>query len=94
MSLEFINQDHDADDNMLAEYDFSHAVQGKHYPVYQQGYAVVVHKADGTTETRAFALPEGTVVLEPDVRTYFLTSEAVNQALRGLIALIPSPQPI
>jgi hypothetical protein len=28
-------------------------------------------------------------MLEPDVREYFPDSEAVNEALRGLIALIP-----
>jgi len=55
----------------------------------QHGYQVIVHKTDGTTEVRDLALPEGMVVLDPDVRTYFPDSETVNRALRGLIDLIP-----
>ncbi len=77
------------DDEMLPEYDFSDGIRGKHYRAYQRGYQVVVHKMDGTTETRDFALPEGTVILAPDVRTYFPDSETVNRALRGLIDLLP-----
>jgi hypothetical protein len=50
---------------------------------------VVVHKADGTTEARDFALPEGKTVLDPDVRVYFADSEAVHRTLRELIHLIP-----
>ncbi|MEI2611179.1 MAG: hypothetical protein V9G20_21315 [Candidatus Promineifilaceae bacterium] len=38
-------------------------------------------------ETRV--LEEQTIVLEPDVQEYFPDSEAVNRALRSLIALIP-----
>jgi hypothetical protein len=41
------------------------------------------------SEVRDFALPEGTVVLDPDVRAYFPDSEAVNRTLRGLISLMP-----
>ena len=79
-----------ADENgMLPEYDFSEGVRGKHYRAYQHGYQVIVHKTDGTTEVRDLALPEGMVVLDPDVRTYFPDSETVNRALRGLIDLIP-----
>ena len=74
---------------MLPEYDFSSGVRGKHYQAYQNGYRVVVHKMDGTTEERDFALSEGAILLDPDVRAYFPDSEAVNRALRGLIELVP-----
>lgn len=74
---------------MLPEYDFSEGVRGKHYRAYQRGYQVIVHKIDGTTETRDFALPAGAIILAPDVRTYFPDSETVNRALRGLINLLP-----
>ncbi len=76
------------EDDMAPEYDFSGGVRGKHALAFQRGYKVIIHKADGTTEEREFALPEGTVVLDPDVREYFPDSEAVNRALRGLIELI------
>lgn len=82
-----------ADDEMLPEYDFSGGVRGKHYQAYQRGYQVIIHKTDGTTEVRDFALPEGVVVLEPDVRAYFPDSEAVNRTLRGLISLMPQHKP-
>jgi len=71
--------------------DFSNSVRGKHAQAYQRGYEVVVHKMDGTTEVRDFAMPEGSVVLAPNVRTYFPNAEMVNRALRGLIDLLPQP---
>ena len=77
------------EDEMLPEYDFSNGVRGKHYQAYQQGHRVIIHKADGTTVVEEFFLPEGAVLLDPEVRAYFPDSEAVNRALRGLIALIP-----
>jgi hypothetical protein len=76
------------DDEMLPEYDFSGGVRGKHSRAFQRGYKVTIYKADGTTEVRDFGLPEGTVVLDSDVREYFPDAEAVNTALRGLIRLI------
>jgi len=79
----------DETDDMLPEYDFSGGVRGKHYRAYQRGYKIIVHKGDGTTEERDYTLPEGAVMLDPDVRAYFPDAEAVNSALRGLIKLIP-----
>jgi hypothetical protein len=77
------------EDGMLPEYDFSKGVRGKHHQAYRQGYQVIVHKIDGTTEVRDFALPEGAIVLDADVRAYFPDSETVNRTLRELIHLIP-----
>jgi len=88
MNREFKQQATD-NDEMLPEYDFSGGVRGKHYQAYRRGYQVIVHKMDGTTEVRDFALPEGVVILDPDVRVYFPDSEAVNRTLRGLIGLMP-----
>ena len=59
-----------ADDEILPEYDFSGGVRGKHYQAYQRGYQAIVHKADGTTEVRDFALPEGAVVLDPKTTAF------------------------
>lgn len=80
-------------EDMRVEYDFSSmkgAVRGKYYKAYRAGHNVVIHKADGTASVQYFKLEEGAVMLEPDVRKYFSSSESVNKALRSLIAIIPS----
>ena len=71
---------------MRAEYDFSTGVRGKHYKAYRQGHLVKVEKQDGSTEVHYFALEEGSVMLDPDIRQHFPDSESVNKALRSLIA--------
>ena len=73
-------------DEMRAEYDFSDGVRGKHYKAYRQGHLVKVEKQDGSTEVHYFALEEGSVMLDPDIRQHFPDSESVNKALRSLIA--------
>ena len=80
----------DDDDEMQPEYDFSNGVRGKHQRAFQQGYRVLIHHQDGMTEERDYRLPEGAVLLDPDVQQYFRDTAAVNRALRGLIALIPT----
>lgn len=75
--------------DMLPEYDFSQGTRGKHYKAYREGHEVKVHKSDGTTVVQCFKLEEGAVMLESDVRKYFPDSDAVNNALRSLIQLIP-----
>jgi len=87
------SKQHPDDDEMLPEYDFSEGVRGKHYQAYQRGYQVIVHKTDGTTEIRDSALPEGVIILDPDVREYFPDSKVVNRTLRGLISLLPQHAP-
>jgi hypothetical protein len=85
------NEMHNSSDSdaMEPEYDFSRGVRGKHANAIKQGYQVIVHKLDGTTEERMFTLPEGVITLDPDVQAYFPDSDTVNRALRSLIALIP-----
>jgi hypothetical protein len=56
----------------------------------RQGYTTVLHHKDGTKEVTHYRPLPGTVQLAPDVQTYFPDAEAVNTALRGLIALIPT----
>lgn len=76
---------------MLPEYDFSgkKGIQGKYYQAYRQGHTVRVIQEDGSATTQYFTLEDGAVLLAPDVQRYFPDSESVNQALRGLIQLIP-----
>ena len=77
-------------DDMRAEYDFTGGVRGKHYRDMQAGYTITIHKADGSTVVKEVKPQTGTVVLEPDVQSYFPDSESVNTALRSLISLIPA----
>lgn len=87
-----VHQDpQDLQGDMAPEYDFTHGVRGKHAQAMRNGYTMVIHRGDGTTEVREVAPRPGTVVLDPDVRAYFPDSEAVNRALRGLISLVPQP---
>ncbi len=87
--FEEINNEVTKRDEMRPEYDFSGGVRGKHYRAYRRGHQVKIHQSDGSVIVQNFKLEEGAVFLEPDVQVYFPTSEAVNEALRGLIALIP-----
>jgi len=77
--------------DMLPEYDFSgkKGVRGKYYQAYRQGHTVRVIQEDGSATSQYFTLEDGAVLLAPDVRKYFPDSDSVNQALRGLIQLIP-----
>ncbi len=80
------NEREDREDVGIApEYDFSQGVRGKHAMAMRDGYTMVIHHSDGTTEVRDVTPRPGTVVLDPDVRAYFPNSEAVNRALRSLI---------
>ncbi|MCP4167012.1 MAG: hypothetical protein GY759_14145 [Chloroflexi bacterium] len=77
---------------MLPEYDFSEmsgGIRGKYFQAFREGHTVRILKEDGSVEVHYFTLEEGAIMLEPDVREYFQDSDAVNQALRGLIALVP-----
>ena len=49
----------------------------------------MVYHADGTREITTILSLEGSIVLDPDVQAYLPDTEAVNTALRGLIALRP-----
>lgn len=49
----------------------------------------IAGKKDGSCVVQHFKLEDGAVMLAPDVREYFPDADAVNQALRALIGLIP-----
>ena len=38
---------------------------------------------------KRYAMGTNLILLDPDIASYFPTAESVNEALRGLIALIP-----
>jgi predicted RNase H-like HicB family nuclease len=83
----------ETDTDMRPEYDFSGGVRGKYAATTrEEGYTIREYNADGTyTETRV--LGEKTVILAPDVWEYFPSSQAVNDALRTLVSLIPEQHP-
>jgi len=74
---------------MLPEYDFSglKGDRGKYYEAYRKGHQVRVYEESGEVTVHYFTLEDGAVMLEEDVRSYFPTSESVNNALRMLIAI-------
>lgn len=77
-------------DEMRPEYDFSGGVRGKYASEYLRGHTVTIHRKDGSTVVERYGPPEDAIVLAPDVKAYFPDSEAVNEALRGLIRLAPA----
>ena len=79
-------------DDLRPEYDFIGVpgVRGKHAKARGKGYTREVHQKDGTKEITYVCPLAGSVVLDPDVQIYFPDADAVNRALRGLIALIPT----
>lgn len=83
-----------ASDGMKKEYDFTgmSGVRGKYYKAYRKGHTVTVHNQDGTATVQYFTQEDGAVMLEPDVRKYFSTSDAVNKALRMLISIFPEKE--
>ena len=76
---------HAKTDEIHFEYDFSNGVRGKHAAALANGHTTIITKSDGSTIT----VESSPVFLESDVREYFPDTESVNQALRGLIALVP-----
>ena len=82
------NESSETNDDLRTEYDFRGAVRERHYKPLHEGYTVEIHKPDGTMIVEQHTLAEGTVWLEPDVRTWFPDSASVNQALRSLITLL------
>ena len=85
------NKTDNGDTDMLPEYDFTGGIRGKHAQAYGNEVLVTIHKADGTTEERSYNMPEGAIILDPDLRPYFPNAKAVNHALRVLVELIPNP---
>jgi hypothetical protein len=80
-----------AQDDMRPAYAFTGVpgVRGKHAAASRQGDTRTVHHPDGTRAGTTVRPLEGSVVLDPDVQAYFPDAEAVNTALRGLMALRP-----
>ncbi|MDM8522204.1 hypothetical protein QUF80_02435 [Desulfococcaceae bacterium HSG8] len=79
-------------EEMRSEYDFSGAVRGKYAGrLIEDGYITRIYHTDGTFSERRVP-GEKTVILDEDVWEYFPSSDAVNNALRTLISLVPDKQ--
>ena len=72
--------------------DFSGGVRGKHCAAYRRGHTVKVRKDDGTISVQKFVPDSDAVVIDRDVRAYFPDAAAINNALRGLIGIMPHRQ--
>lgn len=59
----------------------------------REGYTIQIPREDGTTLVQHITRPDGTVLFDPDVREYFPDAEAVNNAHRTLIKLVPQKKP-
>lgn len=62
----------------------------KSYKALDEGYVVEVVNENGTTSQEKYLPVEHTMTLDPDVAKYFSDSQSVNNALNGLLALIPA----
>jgi hypothetical protein len=80
--------------DMRPEYDFSKMKQigerGRHAKARRNGYTTILNHPDGTKEITHYRPLEGCIALDRDVQEYFPDADAVNTALRGLIALVPT----
>lgn len=74
--------------DILDHCDLSQAVRGKFNAYIGKSYNTIIHHADGS-QTLNHVVPP--IELDDDVRAYFPDAKAVNDALRGLIALLPQP---
>lgn len=54
------------DDDMAPEYDFSGGERGNYAEAMRNGYMVIVHRTDETTEVHKVIPSPGTVVLHPE----------------------------
>jgi hypothetical protein len=70
---------------MRQKYNFSKGIRGKHFEAMKKGYTTIIHKTDGSTVVRETKL----IAIAPDEQKYFPDAESVNEALRGLIVIVP-----
>ncbi len=73
------------DKNMRNEYNFSGGKRGKHYKAYRDGHKVQIAREDGSESVQYFTRKEGSVMLDPDLKSYYPDDESVNRALRSLV---------
>lgn len=91
-NMKKVTSDKDSNDTMRSGYDFSGGVRGKYAKALKEnGCKIRIFHTDGTFSERR-VLGDKTVVLDTDVWEYFSTPDAVNNALRTLISLVPKKQ--
>ena len=80
--------------DMLPEYDFKgkKGMRGKYYLGPNQAHTVQIEHEDGTVTEQHFNSLGHPIMLDPDVFVFFPDSESVNNALRTIIALVPTKQ--
>lgn len=69
--------------------DFTNGIRGKHSAALKSGHTVKIRHEDGSVTVQKFIPDADAIVLDQDVRKYFPDADSVNNALRGLIAILP-----
>ncbi len=64
------------DAEMRDHYDFSRGVREKHFKACRQGHEVHIQAADGSISVRHFGEEEGSVMVDPDLKTSSRQSES------------------
>jgi hypothetical protein len=77
------------DNDMPLEHELTGGERGKNSQVSRRSHCVTIQQTDGTTIVHHYTREDGIVIIDPDVREYFPNAEAVNNALRTLINLVP-----
>ncbi|KAF3888020.1 MULTISPECIES: hypothetical protein [Nostocales] len=77
------------DNDTPLEQELTGSERGKNYQVSRRSQSVTIQQTDGTTIVHHYTREDGIVTIDPDVREYFPNAEAVNNALRTLINLVP-----
>jgi hypothetical protein len=70
--------------------DFTGGVRGKHSVSYRRGHTVKIRHDDDTVTVQRFIPDKDAILLDKDVKAFFPNAEAVNNALRTLINIIPT----
>jgi hypothetical protein len=70
--------------------DFSGGVRGKHSESYRRGHTVKIRHDDDTVTVQRFIPDKDAILLDKDVKAFFPNAEAVNNALRTLISILPT----
>lgn len=77
------------EDHILAEYDFSNGIRGKHYAKLQEGFTVTVYSPNKAVFQQNKKEKINYIKIDKDVSKYFHNSDEINNALRAILSVLP-----